>query len=76
MNQRALSKHSESTQSTQRALREYLKSTQRILKEHSKSNQRERDQSDFVIPSEPKILRLVVSIFDASVKVIELKYKP
>ena len=48
MNQRALSKHSESTQSTQRALREYLKSTQR-----------ERDQSDFIIPSEPKILRLV-----------------
>ena len=48
MNQRALSKHSESTQSTQRALREYLK-----------SNQKERDQSDFIIPSEPKILRLV-----------------
>ncbi len=45
MTQRALSKHSESTQ---KALREYLK-----------SNQREREQSDFVIPSEPKILRLV-----------------
>ena len=45
MNQRALSKHSESTK---KALREYLKSTQR-----------EREQSDFVIPSEPKILRLV-----------------
>ena len=45
MSQRALSKHSESTQKT---LREFLKSTQR-----------EREQSDFVIPSEPKILRLV-----------------
>ena len=45
LNQRALSKHSESTK---KALREYLKSTQR-----------EREQSDFVIPSEPKILRLV-----------------
>ena len=45
MTQRALSKHSESTQ---KALRQYLK-----------SNQREREQSDFVIPSEPKMLRLV-----------------
>ena len=51
MTQRALSKHSESTQSTQR-----------ILKEQSESNQRERDQSDFVIPSEPKILRLVFKV--------------
>ena len=46
MSQRALSKNSESTQ---KALREYLKSTQR-----------EREQSEFVIPLEPKILRLVV----------------
>ncbi len=45
MAQRALSKHS---MSTQRALREYLK-----------SNLREIEQSDFVIVSEPKILRLV-----------------
>ena len=45
MTQRALSKRSESTE---KALREYLESTQR-----------EREQSDFVIPSEPKILRLV-----------------
>ena len=36
---------------TQRAFREYL--------EHSESNQREREQSDFVIQLEPKILRLV-----------------
>ncbi len=36
------------TQSTQGALREQLKSTQSA-----------RDQSDFVIPSEPKILCLV-----------------
>ena len=49
MTQRALSMHSEGIQSTQRALREYLKSTQR-----------EREQSDFVIPSEPKILCLVL----------------
>ena len=38
----------------------YSEGTQRILKEQSESNQREREQSDFVIPSEPKILRLVV----------------
>ena len=47
----AWSKHLGSTQSTQ--------STQRILNEHSESNQKEREQSDFVIPSEPKILGLV-----------------
>ena len=33
--------------------------TSRELREQSESNQREREQSDFVIPSEPKILRLV-----------------
>ena len=44
----AWSKHLGSTQSTQR-----------ILNEHSESNQKEREQSDFVIPSEPKILGLV-----------------
>ena len=38
---------------------EHSKGTQRILEEHSESTQRERDQSDFIIPSEPKILRLV-----------------
>ena len=42
MNQRALSKNSESTQ-----------------KALLKSNPRERDQSDFVILSEPKIIPLV-----------------
>ena len=45
--------HKESIQRALRALRKYL--------EHSESNQRGRDQSDFVIPSEPKILRLVSS---------------
>ena len=58
MTQRALNKHSENTQSTQKALREYFKSTQRAFREHSESK-RAREQSDFVIPSEPKILRLV-----------------
>ena len=43
MNQRALSTHLESTQSTQRALRISEKET----------------NHDFIIPSEPKILRLV-----------------
>ena len=43
------------TQSTQRA------SIQRALKEHSEGNQREKEQSDFIIPSEPKILCLVES---------------
>ena len=42
------SKHSESSQSTQKALKEYLKSTQK-----------KREQSHFIIPSEPKILRFV-----------------
>ena len=50
--QRALRMHSESTQ---KALREYL-----TLKEHLERNQREREQSDFIIPSEPRILRLVI----------------
>ena len=50
MTQRALSKHSESTK---KALRKYLKGS-------LESNQREREQSDLVIPSEPKILCLVV----------------
>ena len=44
--------------STQMALREYLKSSQRAIRE-KESNQREREQLDFVIPSEPKILCLV-----------------
>ena len=44
MNQRALSMHLESTQSTQRALRIREKET----------------NHDFIIPSEPKIFRLVI----------------
>ena len=48
MTQRALSMHPESTQ---KALREYL----RAIREQS---ERKRE-SDFSIPSEPKILRLV-----------------
>ena len=48
MTQRALSMHPESTQ---KALREYL----RAIREQS---ERKRE-SDFIIPSEPKILRLV-----------------
>ena len=42
---------------------ESTQSTQRILKEHSESNQRDREQSYFVIESEPKMLRLVLKIF-------------
>ena len=34
-------------------------STQKALREHLKSTQRAREQSDFFIPSKPKILRLV-----------------
>ena len=34
--------------------------TQKTLSKHSESNQREREQSDFIIPSEPKILCLVI----------------
>ena len=44
---------------TQRALSKHSEGTQIILKEHSESNQREKELSDVVIPSEPKILRLV-----------------
>ena len=33
---------------------------QKVLRRLSESNQREREQSDFVIPSESKILRLVI----------------
>ncbi len=49
------------TQIASREHSEQSESTQRILKEHSesKSNQREREQSDFIMLSEPKILRLV-----------------
>ena len=42
------------------AFREHEASIQRTLKEQSESNQRAREQSDFVIPSEPKVLRLVM----------------
>ena len=44
---------------TQRALSKQALGDQRILKEHSESTQRERDQSNFITPSDPKILRLV-----------------
>ena len=44
---------------TERALSKLSESTQKALREYLKSNQREIEQSDFVIPSEPKILRLV-----------------
>ena len=47
------------SESIRRAFREHSVGTQRILIEQSESNQRGRDQSDFVIPSEPKILCLV-----------------
>ena len=33
---------------------------QKVLRRLSEGNQREREQSDFVIPSESKILRLVI----------------
>ena len=48
------------SESIKQAFREHSEGTQSILKEQSESNQREREQSDFVIPSEPKILRLVI----------------
>ena len=44
---------------TLRVLREHSEVTQKILKKHSESTQREREQSDFIIPLEPKILCLV-----------------
>ena len=50
-------------QSTQNAVREHSESTQRAHKEQSESTQSTqnavREQSEFVIPSEPKILHLV-----------------
>ena len=52
----------------QRALSKYSESTQKALRDYLKSSQREREQSEFVIPSEPKILRLV--IYDLVSKVI------
>ena len=36
---------------------------QKALREHSKSPQTAREQSDFIIPSEPKIFRLVYKRF-------------
>ena len=66
MTQGALSKHSESTQSNQRALSKDSESTQRALKRHSKEYLkntqraiRAKDQSNFVIPSEPKYFVLL-----------------
>ena len=47
---------------TQRALSKNPDNTQKALREHLKSNQKAIEQSDFVIPSEPKILRLVLII--------------
>ena len=58
--QRALREHSESIQ---RAFREHSESIQRVFREHSESTHRAREQSDFVMPSEPKILRLVFTDF-------------
>ena len=54
----AFREHSDHSESTEKALREYFK-----------SNQREREKSDFVILLEPKILRLVIkpaSVFQAN----------
>ena len=48
---------------TQRALRQCSKSTQKALREHLKRTQRARDQSDFAMPLEPKILVLVIYVF-------------
>ena len=45
---------------TSGALKEHSEGIQKALREQSESNQREREQSDFIIPSEPEILRLVV----------------
>ena len=42
---------------------EHSESNQKALREHLESTQREREQSDFVIPSEPKILLLVFEGF-------------
>ena len=44
---------------TNKAHREHSESTQKAHREHSKSTHRAREQSDFIIPSEPKLLRLV-----------------
>ena len=45
---------------TQRSLSQHSESTQRAHRRHSENTSREiREQSDFVIPSEPKILCLV-----------------
>ena len=48
---------------------EHSESILRAFREHSESTQRAREQSDFVIPSEPKILRLVFS-FSPSIFII------
>ena len=45
----------------------------RILKEHSKRNHREREQSDFVIPSERKTLRLFFENFPHAMPVCRIK---
>ena len=68
------------TKSTQRVLRKHLDSNQRALREHQralralrehlKSTQRAREQSDFFIPSEPKILRLVLIAFIEMLRVV------
>ena len=58
---------------TSGCLREHEASIQEALREYFKSNQREREQSEFVIPSEPKILRLV--IYDLVSKVIICNFR-
>ena len=39
---------------------EHSEGTQRIIREQSESIKIKREHSDFVIPSEPRILRLVI----------------
>ena len=43
------------TSQMKRAFSKHSESTQKALRRHSESTQREREQSDFVISSEPKI---------------------
>ncbi len=43
--------------------KEHSDSTQKALREHLKSTQRAREQSDFAMPLEPKILVLVIYVF-------------
>ena len=51
----------EHPESLKQAFREHSDSTQTALRQHSDSTQLVREQSDFIIPLEPKILCLVKS---------------